>query len=229
MWIIWSFSGLIVWESSIHDNRSKEGFFGQEMWRARGHPSYKMAADIRLYLTILGSLVSLARTEIYHDFQFVEKPEDISTLPGDKIFFSCATNLPSSLEEILWLHNGNPLQKDQNYRFDNGQLTFKISTDPSFYTQQEGTYQCIGGASGSKFRIASSEAELSIARLGEFAPDRPNTIEMFEVRRLFIRFTMTSLSMTSPFSMTSLIHYFVRRSPQSAVRSPQSTVRICIL
>ena len=167
-----------------------------------------MAADIRLFLTCLGFLVSLARTEIYHDFQFVEKPEDISTLPGDKIFFSCATNLPSSLEDITWLHNGNPLKKDQNYRVDKGQLTFKISTDPQIYSQQEGTYQCIGGASGSKFRIASSEAELTIARLGDFSPDKPNTIEMFEVRRLLMIIRCHHITITTSLFLPSLLFYF---------------------
>ena len=147
-----------------------------------------MAADIRLFVTFLSFFCVLhaVEAEIYHDFKFVEKPEDISTLPGDKIFFSCATNLPSSLEEIIWLHNGNPIEdsKLQHYKLDSGQLTFKISTDPQIYSLQEGSYQCIGGASGSKFKIASSQAHLRIAHLADFTESRPNNIQMFEVRTM---------------------------------------------
>ena len=41
-----------------------------------------------------------------------------------------------------------------------GDLTFKVSTDVKVFSKQEGTYQCIGGAQGSRFRVASQEADL---------------------------------------------------------------------
>jgi hypothetical protein len=48
-------------------------------------------------------------------------------------------------------------------------LTFKVSTDVKVYSKQEGTYQCVGGAQGSRFRVASQEADLSIAKLEDFS------------------------------------------------------------
>ena len=104
---------------------------------------------------ILGSSLMMA-SEIYHEVRFVEMPQYSVALPGDSVYFSCATNLPTSLEEITWLHNGQVLKHQQDkFHIDKGQLTFKISTDPLVYKSQEGSYQCIGGASGSKFKIAS--------------------------------------------------------------------------
>ena len=47
-------------------------------------------------------------------------------------------------------------------------MTFKVSTDVKVYSKQEGTYQCVGGAQGSRFRVASQEADLSIAKLEDF-------------------------------------------------------------
>ena len=41
-----------------------------------------------------------------------------------------------------------------------GDLTFKVSTDVKVFSKQEGTYQCVGGAQGSRFRVASQEADL---------------------------------------------------------------------
>ena len=48
----------------------------------------------------------------YHDVAFVESPQYSVALPGDSVYFSCRTNLPASLENITWLHNGIPLPLD---------------------------------------------------------------------------------------------------------------------
>ena len=136
-----------------------------------------MAGDIHLLLCLLTFFVSSVAT-IYHEVAFVESPQYSVALPGDSVYFSCRTNLPSTLETIMWLHNRQPLQlKGRN----SGQLTFKVSTDPEVYKKQEGTYQCIGGAQGSQFRIASLQADLNIATLGEFRSIKDETIEVFEV------------------------------------------------
>ena len=153
-----------------------------------------MAADTHLMLAknpgylllILASLMAVCivpaiLAEIYHEVRFVEMPQYSVALPGDSVYFSCATNLPTSLEEITWLHNGQVLNDQQDFNIDQGQLTFKISTDPLVYKSQEGSYQCIGGASGSKFKIASIAAELNIAFLGDFRGQPVNKrLEIFE-------------------------------------------------
>ena len=62
-----------------------------------------------------------------------------------------------------------------------GELTFKVSTDVEVFSKQEGSYQCIGGAQGSRFRVASQEAELSIAKLDDFASTlKDDLIEVYE-------------------------------------------------
>ena len=45
----------------------------------------------------------------YHDVAFIESPQYSVALPGDSVYFNCRTNLPASLENITWLHNGKPL------------------------------------------------------------------------------------------------------------------------
>ena len=45
----------------------------------------------------------------YHDVAFIESPQYSVALPGDSVYFNCRTNLPASLENITWLHNGRPL------------------------------------------------------------------------------------------------------------------------
>ena len=154
-----------------------------------------MAADTHLMplasknpgylLLILAWLIpAMILAEIYHEVRFVEMPQYSVALPGDSVYFSCATNLPTSLEEITWLHNGQVLNDGQQDKFniDQGQLTFKISTDPLVYKSQEGSYQCIGGASGSKFKIASIAAELNIAFLADFPGQQAvsKRLEIFE-------------------------------------------------
>ena len=62
-----------------------------------------------------------------------------------------------------------------------GALTFKVSTDIKVYSKQEGAYQCVGGAQGSRFQIASQEANLSIAKLEDFpATLKDDLIEVYE-------------------------------------------------
>ena len=62
-----------------------------------------------------------------------------------------------------------------------GDLTFKVSTDVKVYSKQEGTYQCVGGAQGSRFRVASQEADLSIAKLEDFTGTlKDDLIEVYE-------------------------------------------------
>ena len=60
-------------------------------------------------------------------------------------------------------------------------MTFKVSTDVKVYSKQEGTYQCVGGAQGSRFRVASQEADLSIAKLDDFTGTlKDDLIEVYE-------------------------------------------------
>ena len=116
----------------------------------------------------------------FNELMFTESPQYSVALPGDSVYFSCKTNLPSAIENITWLHDGKPL-KAANSRASKGLLTFRVSKKSDEYRDQVGTYQCIGGAQGSPYKIASLKAELSIAFLGEFAPAKPKSIEAFEV------------------------------------------------
>ena len=125
--------------NTIHDNRSTQGSPGcwlmegdpnflclriaaaAEMW---GHPrrkpsarrrdlKKKMAADTHLFVLVTSFWTILARVQCsrggYHDVAFIESPQYSVALPGDSVYFSCRTNLPVALENITWLHNGNPL------------------------------------------------------------------------------------------------------------------------
>jgi hypothetical protein len=121
---------------------------------------------------------------IPHELSFLESPQYSVALPGDSVYFSCKTNLPASLENITWLHNGLALEGltgSGKARKSKGHLTFKVSQNPDIYEKQVGKYQCIGSAIGSLFRLASEEAELSIAQIGEFKVEKDVTIEVFEV------------------------------------------------
>ena len=138
-----------------------------------------MAADTHLTIALLCMVIAI-KAEIYHEVRFVEMPQYSVALPGDSVYFSCATNLPAALEEITWLHRGQVLNGQEGFQIDKGQLTFQISNDPQVYKNQEGSYQCIGGASGSRYKIASIEAELDIAHLGDFEDLNKNPIEIFE-------------------------------------------------
>ena len=82
-----------------------------------------MAADTHLLILVSVSLLIgppyLAWVECsrggdggsgsYHDVAFIESPQYSVALPGDSVYFNCRTNLPASLENITWLHNGKPL------------------------------------------------------------------------------------------------------------------------
>ncbi len=138
-----------------------------------------MAADTHLtaFILALSWLFLGGQARFYHEVSFIESPQYSVALPGDSVYFNCHTNLPSSLENITWLHNGQALPWHGRSR--DGQLTFKVSTDPQVFRQQEGTYQCVGGAQGSQFQIASLEAKLSIAQLEDFV--KVNKIEQIEV------------------------------------------------
>ena len=138
-----------------------------------------MAADTHLTIALLCMVIAI-KAEIYHEVRFVEMPQYSVALPGDSVYFSCATNLPTALEEITWLHRGQVLNGQEGFQIDKGQLTFQISNDPQVYKNQEGSYQCVGGASGSRYKIASIEAELDIAHLGDFEDLNKNPIEIFE-------------------------------------------------
>ena len=139
-----------------------------------------MAADTHLlFLALLSAAVQSA----YHEVAFTESPQYSVALPGDSVYFNCRTNLPSSLENVTWLHNGKPLPWKANSK---GLLTFKVSTDPVVYKQQEGTYRCVGGAQGSQFQIASLEAQLNIAKLEDFAKEKDDSIEVFEGNDIII-------------------------------------------
>ena len=85
-----------------------------------------MAADTHLLILVSASLLigppyvawvecsrggddSSGGSGSYHDVAFVESPQYSVALPGDSVYFNCRTNLPASLENITWLHNGKPL------------------------------------------------------------------------------------------------------------------------
>jgi len=151
-----------------------------------------MAADTHLLILVSASLLIgppyMAWVECsrggdsnvphYHDVAFIESPQYSVALPGDSVYFNCRTNLPASLENITWLHNGKPLPWKLT---TGGDLTFKVSTDVKVYSKQEGTYQCVGGAQGSRFRVASQEADLSIAKLEDFTGTlKDDLIEVYE-------------------------------------------------
>lgn len=139
-----------------------------------------MAADTHL-LVLLAFFAALAQGTFY-ELAFVESPQYSVALPGDSVYFNCRTNLPSALENITWLHNGQPLP----WKPTRGLLTFKVSTDPQVFSQQEGTYQCVGGAQGSQFQLASPEARLSIAKLDNFRYQKDELIEVFEGNDIII-------------------------------------------
>jgi hypothetical protein len=112
-----------------------------------------MAADTHLLILVSASLLIgppyLAWVECsrggdggsggsgsYHDVAFIESPQYSVALPGDSVYFNCRTNLPASLENITWLHNGKPLPwksttggmfKQKNYNFS-GRITNSSDT-----------------------------------------------------------------------------------------------------
>ena len=83
-----------------------------------------MAADTHLLILVSASLLIIGPPYMawvecsrggdssgphYHDVAFIESPQYSVALPGDSVYFNCRTNLPASLENITWLHNGKPL------------------------------------------------------------------------------------------------------------------------
>ena len=95
-------------------------------------------------------------------------------------------NLESKYFPKFWLPLGTYFLFQNDLKFVKtsllGDITFKVSTDAEVYTKQEGTYQCVGGAQGSRFRVASEEADLSIAKLEDFTggPFKNDLIEVYE-------------------------------------------------
>ena len=152
-----------------------------------------MAADIRLvgvllkfHLLLLLLILMWIPTSILgfasYDFTFTETPQFSVALPGDSVYFSCKTNLPNNQENLTWWHNGKPIQGATSNKASKGHLTFKVSTDPEVFSKQIGKYQCLAGPRNTTFRLASEDAELSIAYLEDFsvAKHAYEIIEIFE-------------------------------------------------
>ena len=100
-----------------------------------------MAADTHLLILVSASLLIIGPPYMawvecsrggdssgphYHDVAFIESPQYSVALPGDSVYFNCRTNLPASLENITWLHNGKPLPSKLNTggRMTGGMFTF---------------------------------------------------------------------------------------------------------
>ena len=141
-----------------------------------------MAADIRLVGMLKFHLLILiwiptSMGFFAYDFTFTETPQFSVALPGDSVYFSCKTNLPNNQENLSWWHNGKSIQGTSKAK---GHLTFKVSTEPEVFSQQIGKYQCLAGPRNTTFRLASEDAELSIAYLEDFSVAKDEIIEIFE-------------------------------------------------
>ena len=121
--------------------------------------------------------------------QFVEHPEDVVSLPGDSVFFSCESN---TTRKIWWLHNRtillNPSGSDHGLKMSDsgGSLSFRLGQHASEWTQQVGEYQCVteqtpeDEATRNRYFVLSRPANLSVAHLLDFKVERNKTIETFE-------------------------------------------------